>query len=63
MDRKELISSREYWIEMISSKLWNNTELKYNSPKCDRVASDIVDKNFMKIIKEIYSQAIETTNI
>lgn len=50
--RIDLITSKEYWRELMSDYLWANTDdLSPNSR--DKLAKKIVDKYFMDLIKEI----------
>jgi len=50
MERRELITSREYWIEKISNELFNAGIV---TDKCDAYAEKVVDEYFMNVIAEL----------
>ena len=52
--RKELITSREYWVALIHINLWNiNGSVEADSDKWELVAEKTVDENFMNVINEL----------
>jgi len=54
MDRKQLLTSREYWIGIISVTLWNiHGCVEKDSPKYDKMAKKIVNDDFMSRIYEL----------
>lgn len=54
MTRHDLITSREFWVEVISNNLWRYFGcIEEDSEKHDVVAENIVDECFMKTILEL----------
>ncbi len=53
MNRKELITSREFWVAQIHLNLWNlNGSIEKDSDKWEQMAEKIVDERFYKLITE-----------
>ncbi len=54
MDRKELVTSREFWVAQIHLRLFIiNGRIEEDSDKWERMAEEIVDECFLKLIKEM----------
>ena len=52
--RKELITSREYWVALIHINLWNiNGSVEADSDKWEAMAEKVVDETFMNVINEL----------
>lgn len=57
MNRKDLISSREYWVETISNNLWNaNGSMESEADRWNDMAQKVVTNHFMSVIDELSNQ-------
>ena len=51
MTRKELITKKTFWIEIITNTLYSEGNM--HTSKAESVAEIIVNKHFMSLIKEL----------
>lgn len=52
MERKELITSREYWVALLHAELYRVHNYS-KEDECEKMAEDIVSDYFMNIINEL----------